>query len=291
MRVLVLLMLLACGAKPAPTRIDFDVGESPRSLVVANGTLVWTDSAGAIWSMATSGGTPKQLSEQHRDGFMFHPVVAGGRVFVSTKRDVVRVDGDRVTKLGLALPEDPEEVVGDEQGIYVTLFKRDDVMAIPLGGGAATKRFAFKRGVLAVHASNIYAVSYTTGVLVAAPTSGGAPRTIAKGFVRPTALAVDDTHAFVYSEKERTITRVELATGATNVLARDLENSDDIVSDGAWLYTYSWPRTVLRIAKDSGATEVLADDLKSPTHIAIDADAIYVVSRDQNKIVRLLKKP
>jgi hypothetical protein len=274
---------------PAPTRADFPVGDSPRSLVVAAGAFVWTDSAGAIWTMPVSGGDPRQLSDQHGVGFMFHPVVSGGEVFVSGKRDIARVTlpEGHVTKLGLGLAEDPEEVIADGDAIYVTLFKRDNVLAIPRGGGAPRQLMTFKRGVLAVHGSTLYAVSYATGVLVAVPTAGGTVRTIAKGFVRPTALAADDTYAYVYTEKDQTIRRVELATRTQQVLATGLANSDDLVADGAWLYTVAWPNKVVRVAKDGARTEVLADDLKSPTHLVLDGDYIYVVSRDQNKIVRL----
>ncbi|HEY5927028.1 MAG TPA: hypothetical protein VIV11_35315, partial [Kofleriaceae bacterium] len=107
MRTLVVLLVAACGAKapppppdpvvqheaapPAapepPARIDYEVGESPMSVVVAGDRLVWTDSTGAIWTMPVAGGQPKQLSDQHGTGFMFHPVVAGGEVYVSGKRD------------------------------------------------------------------------------------------------------------------------------------------------------------------------------------------------------------
>jgi hypothetical protein len=261
------------------------------SLVVSEGAMVWTDSAGAIWTMPIAGRQPKQLSDQHGAGFMFHPVVVGSDVLVSTKRDFVRVTlGDgKVTKLGLALAEDPEQVVSDDTSIYVTLFKRDAVLAISPRAASSKLLFSFRRGVLAVHGATLYAVSYASGALVAAPTTGGSPRTIAKGFVRPTALAVDDTHAFVYGEKDRTWRRVDLATGAIDVIATELDNSDDVISDGDWLYVYSWPSKLLRIAKDGSKTDVLADDLKSPTDIAIDADAVYVVSRDQNRIVRIRK--
>ncbi|HEX5063077.1 MAG TPA: hypothetical protein VFV99_27065, partial [Kofleriaceae bacterium] len=126
-------------------------------------------------------------------------------------------------------------------------------------------------------------------VLVAIPKSGGAARTIAKGFVRATALAADDTNAYVYTEKDGTLRKVELASGATSVLATQLGNADDLVSEGEWLYTVSWPSKLVRIAKDGSRTDVLADDLKSPTHIALDPAFVYVVSRDQNKIVRLRK--
>ena len=278
-----------------PARVDYDLPTSPMSLVIAGDAMVWTDSTGAIWTMPVAGGEPRQLSEQHSHGFAFHPVVVGTEVFVSGKRDFWRValPAGPVTKMNArGLLEDPEEVVSDETSIYATLFKRDEVMAIPASSGGARQVMKFRRGVLAIHGDTLYAVSYSNGTLVAVPTSGGKPKQIAKGFVRPTALAVDDMHAFVYTEKDRTVRRVELATGATSVLARELENSDDLVSDGAWLYTFSWgkPAKLVRIAKDgSREPEVLADDLLSPYHIAIDARAVYVTSRDQNKIVRLRK--
>lgn len=288
------------GPPPLPARTDFAVAESPSAAVVVGDALVWTDSTGALWTMSIAAASavsgkppvPTQLTDPQRDGFMFQPVVVAGQVFASTKRDFAAVALPRgpVTKLGLALAEVPEEVVADERAIYTTLFKRDEVMAIPAGGGRATSLFSFRRGVLAVHGPTLYAVSYATGVLVSIPTSGGKPTQIARGFVRPTALAADDTAAFVYTEKDKTLRRVDLATGATKVLAQNLENSDDLVSDGSWLYTFSWPRTLLRIAKDGSQTDVLADDLASPSHIAVDARAIYVASRDQRKIVRLAKR-
>lgn len=280
---------------PLPPRTDFAVGESPTSLVVAGSALVWTDSMGAIWTMPTAGGPPRQLTEQRAAGFMFHPVSVGTDVLVSTKRDFARVTlpGGPVRNLGLALAEDPVDIVADDHTIYTTLFKRDELLAIPVGGGiigTPTKLASVRRAVLAVHGPTLYAVSYATGRLVSLPITGGKLTQIARGLERSTALAVDDTAAYLYSEKDQTLRKVELATGAITVLATQLTNSDDLVSDGPWLYTYSWPSRVLRIAKDGSGQETLADDLASPSHIAIDARAIYVVSRDQNKIVRLAKR-
>jgi hypothetical protein len=262
------------------------------ALAVVGDVLVWTDSAGAIWTMPALGGEAHQLSDQHGLGFTFRPVVAGGQVFVSAKRDFVHVTlpAGPAAKLGLALPEDPVHIAGDDRFIYATLFQRDTVLAIPVGGGAPRPLAKLRRALLALHGDTLYAISYSTGQLVAIPTAGGATRTVAKGFVRPTALEVDGTAAFVYTEKDETLRRVELATGATSVLASGLVNADDLVGDGAWLYTFSWPNRFVRVAKDGSRTEVLADDLKSPYDIAVAADAVYVISRDQNKIVRLRKR-
>lgn len=261
------------------------------SLVVVRGTLVWTDATGAIWTMPTAGGTPRELSNQHSHGFAFHVALAGDRVIATTKRDVfdVGVPDGPVVPRHLGLAENPEAIVTDDAAAYVTLFQRDGVFRIPLAGGPPTKLFEFRRGVLAHHGATLYAASYATGEVVAAATAGGAPKPIAHGFVRPTAIAVDDRYAFVYTERDEQLHRVELATGATITLASGLHNSDVLVGDGDWIYTYSWPGKLVRIAKSGGEPQVIAADLGSPYGLAIADDAIFVTSRDQRKIIRFSK--
>jgi hypothetical protein len=276
-------------------RTDFKVGESPTSLVVVSGALVWTDSAGAIWTMPAAGGEPRQLSDQKRPDFAFHVFAAGDAVFATSRNDVLRValpDGT-VTKLGLALAEYPEASVADAEFMYLTLFKRDDIVRVPVGGGAPKTIAKLPRAVLALHGGKLYAASYATGALVEIPSDGRGPlRPIVKRVSRPTALAADATHAFVYSEDQRVLLRVGLVSGDVTEIAHGLVNSDALVLDGEHLYTRSWgtPHAVLRVPKDgSREPEVLADDLATPSRIAVDGDAIYVTSRDDARIVRFAK--
>jgi hypothetical protein len=276
-----------------PTLTRFPVGPEPTSIVVRGTTLYWSDSAGSIWSMPTAGGTPRQRSDQRSPDFAFKLVTAGDTVIASTRKDLLLV-GETVTKLNIrGLVEYPEEIVGDEAFVYVTMFKRSEIMRIPVAGGAAQKVGDLPRGVLALGKDTVYAVSYSTGVLVAFPKAGGKPRTIAKGLLRPTALAADDTHAYAYSEGDRTLSAIELATGTTKVVAKDLVNSDDLVADGAWLYTRSWDKgnvgSLVRIAKDGSSRTALATDLAAPYNIAIDGDAVFVTAREGAQIVRFEK--
>lgn len=318
-RAIWFVVVAACGSAPRPSqappelreteiatpeavgptvvaRQDFAVGESPMSLIVHGATLYWTDSLGSIWSMPSDGsGTPKQLSDQKSPNFAFRLFAAGDQVLATSRKDLLRVaspDGP-VTLAGLkGLRDNPEEATGGGAFAYLTVFKRNEIVRAPAGGGGAVKRLAtLPRGVLGLHGDTLYAASYSTGVLVAIP-ADGAVKTVARGFNRPTAVAADETHVFVYSERDKTLTKVEIATGTLSVLARDLENSDDLMSDGPWLYVFTWGArpALLRIAKDgSRAPEVIAADLKSPYRIAADADSIYVTSRDQNTIVKLAK--
>lgn len=280
-------------AAPRPGVARFEVGPSPTSVVVRGNALYWSDSAGSIWSMPTTGGTPRQLSSQRSPDFAFKLVTAGNTVIASTRKDLLLV-GETVTKLNIrGLVEYPEETVADEAFVYVTMFKRNEIMRIPVAGGPAEKVGVLPRGVLAISKDALYAVSYLTGELVAFPKTGGKPRTIAKGIVRPTALAADATHAFVYSETAKTLSSIELATGSAKVIATGLTNSDDLVEDGAWLYTRSWDQgytgSLVRIAKDGSSKTALATDLAAPYNIAVDDEAVFVTARNGAQIVRFEK--
>jgi len=261
------------------------------SIAVAGGALYWTDAAGSIFTMPSTGGTPKQLSDQQHPDFAFKIVATGNAVVASTRKDLLRVDA-AVTKANVkGLVEYPEEIVADAAAVYVTMFKRDEVMRID--GTAAKQIGKIARGVLALHGDTLYVASYSGGTLTAIPTAGGKPRPIAKGLERPTALAADDTHAYVYSEKAMTLSRIELASGKAEVIAKGLVNADDLVVDGEWLYTRSWGKgnhgELLRISKDGKTQQPIGTDLAAPYNIAFDDEAIYVTVRDAAQIVRFEK--
>src|SRR5687768_14275940 len=94
--------------------------------------------------------------------------------------------------------------------------------------------------------------SYTTGELFSLPTNGGPRRVIARKLNKPTALAIDDTAAYVYTEGDRRVSRIELASGASSLLGKNLENSDELVVVGDYIYTVSWPRQLVRLSTIAG---------------------------------------
>ena len=127
-----------------------------------------------------------------------------------------------------------------------------------------------------------------TGDLLAVPAAGGVPRTIARKLKQPTALAVDDTAAYVYTEGDQRLTRVELATGATSVLGDHLENSDEVELAADALYTVSWPNKLVRLPKIPGAAPAtLTDKLFQPRGVVYDEHFIYVTSDQPPRIVRV----
>jgi hypothetical protein len=281
-------------AEPAPTPpwTEYQVPTLPMDLVLHRGTLVWADLAGALWTMPADGsGPPQQVSEQHRDGFAAHPFVAGDRVIARGGKGLlaIEVPGGAVTHVRLTgVPDLLEGVVGDASAIFFTVFHHDQVMRVPVTGGAAQHVLDAKGAVLALHGSTLYVASYVTGDLLAVPTGGGAPRPIARKLLHPTALAVDATAAYVYTEGDQRLTRIELATGATTVLGEHLDNSDEVELAADVLYTVSWPNKLVRLSTVSGTTPVtLTDKLFQPRGVVHDEHFIYVTSDQPPRLVRV----
>jgi len=283
----------APAAPARPARADLDTGESPTSLVVAGATLLWTDVAGGVWSMPADGsGAPRQLSDQKAPGFAFQLFMAGREVLATSRGDLLRVGvpGGPVTPVKVrGLAESPIEVAADASFIYLTMFKRPEIVRVPVGGGAAQKLAELPRAVLALHGDTLYAASYATGVLVAIATATGASRVVARGLGKPTAIAADGGHVYAYCEHDQTLRRIDAATGATAELARGLVNSDRIELDGDYVYARTWGArpALVRVAKDGSRPRELLAELPTPTDIAFDADGVYVASRDGRRIVRL----
>jgi hypothetical protein len=275
----------------------FGVGESPMSIAVVGDTLFWTDSAGAIWSMPKVGGRILQLSNQHEPGRPFYQNIAAhtGDLVAAKEGDLVRVKPSQgpLTPMNLGLGSDQLlELVSDGTAVYATSYETNKIYRI--ANDKATKLLDHRRAGIAVRGDTLYALSYSTGVLVAVKTSGGSPRTIATGLPKPTGFDIDDTNAYAWCEKDGTLRRVDLKTGKHTILAKDgLENSDNIVEDGEWIYLYTWlgpgAGKLLRVAKDGSKSEVIADKLSAPYDIAIDDEAVFVSVRDDNKILRLPK--
>ncbi|MGH2899177.1 MAG: hypothetical protein ACRDMZ_10930, partial [Solirubrobacteraceae bacterium] len=140
---------------------------------------------------------------------------------------------------------------------------------------------------LALHGPMLYVASFTTGDLFAVPTAGGPTRRVATKLNHPTALAVDDA-AYVYTEGDQRLIRIELATGAIQVLGEHLENSDEVELAADALYTVSWPNRLVRLFRAPGdAPTTLTDQLFQPRGIVRDEQFIYVTSDKPPRIVRV----
>ncbi|HEY5924901.1 MAG TPA: DUF5050 domain-containing protein [Kofleriaceae bacterium] len=286
------------AAVQAPAAVTVFEVYSPMSMTLAGDTLMWTDPKGSLWSMPASGGKPTELSHQHLPGrpMFMNLATHAGAVIASRQGDLVRVDVPEgpLVPLGLELGEDSLlEMVSDGTALYATSYEQRSAI-YKIVDGKKTKLLDHRSASIEVRGGTLYALSYSTGTLVAVKTSGGTPRTIARGLPKPTGFDVDDTSAYAWCEKDATLRKIDLKTGKITVLeSKDLGNSDVVVADGDWVYLHTWlgpnQSKSLRVAKDGSRTEVLADELTAPYDIAIDDQWVFVSERDQNRILRFKK--
>jgi hypothetical protein len=294
-------------SEPHPGRLDLMLGANSwvyRDLAVSGSSLVW--SAGeSLWRMPADGrGCLEMLASRPKSqaNLVDSLRIATGGDGVQIARGAARDQ----TPVG-ALPETPQTFLVQDGFLYTTVWRGDTIYRLDLATGLIdpfvtlpkdSGHFGF---MLAKHGDKLFAASYGHRTLVEIPFATGKPRTIARGLASgPTALVVDDTHAFLYLENSRkskgALVAIALSTGKSRVLAKDLVNSDSLLLDGNWLYLRHYANAMrgsielVRVPSDgSGGVEIVETALPSPARpIAIDADAIYIDGG--SRIVRLDKR-
>jgi hypothetical protein len=285
----------APAPKPKPTTQVFEA-RFPMKLALAGNTLAWTDSAGSLWTMPATGGRALELSNQQMEGRpMFgNMVVVGDQIVTVNGGDIVRVE----------LPEGPlspitslgddwiADFVTDGSAVYGTRLESEAIFRVALDGTHTTVANV-KMASLWVRGDTLYISSYARGTISAVKTAGGKLRTIASGLKKPTGFVVDDKAAYVWTEGDKALRRIELATGKTTFLEKNgLDNTDTLAIDGDWIYatTIADGGRFVRVAKDGSGTQVLADKLTSPGDFVIAADAIFLAVPLQNQIIRFDKQ-
>jgi hypothetical protein len=295
MRSLFVVLALTAVVEAKPTRKDIATTEGPDDLLIVGKDLYYTDNAGGVFVMPTDGSTPaKELSNQHQGIYAESIVQVGTTILVTLMKGIAKVDGPQGPVKALTVDgyQQAEEVFVDDKYVYMTQFQKNDIVRYPVAGGKLEKITTAKSGLIAVRGDTLFVATYYGGTLVSLPKAGGKTKAIAKGLAKPTAFAVDDKYAFVYSEDKGAVIRVELANGKQTVIAKDLNNSDKVTIDGEWIYVVDWgekKHSFLRFKKDGTKKEILADDLESPHALAVTNDALYLVSKGQNKIVKFDK--
>ncbi len=284
--------------EPRPGRTDIALGAGAgisRDLALANGALVWTSGRDVWWLGDGGRGCLARIAT----------LPSGPSGIRGSAR--VAVAGDQlveVTQTAKALPETPQTFLVHDGFLYTTVFRGDTIYKIALATGrigtfAKLPAQSGRNGIsLAQHGELLFVASYGQRWLGELPFSTGVLRVIARGFsTGPTALAVDDGHAYVYCESTRRSTgslqSVALATGKASVLATNLINSDGVLLDDAWLYLRTLARGAVQLvrvrADGSSGVELVESGLPAGARpVAADAEAIYLDARGQ--IVRLDKQ-
>jgi hypothetical protein len=143
---------------------------------------------------------------------------------------------------------------------------------------------------------------------VAIPTTGGAPRSIARALPGPRALAVDASGVYLLcqrarrdgSELEGQLRRIDPKTGASRVLATNLFNGGHVTLDGSFAYVPSRSTAygedvehngkLYKVAKDgSQAPQLLLDGMQDLGPILVDDQAIFVQVVDRHARTRFLR--
>jgi hypothetical protein len=276
-------------------------------LIVFDGQLVWTDSAGSIWAMPVTGGDGRELANQHDEDHAMYQglVVHQGAVYAARTGDLARVDlpAGPVHAVGYNLgTEEPVMLASDNTAIYGAMFSAPSVWRF--ADGAHHPVLDLKQADIAIRNGTLYAMGYSTSTFMSVPTAGGKPRTIAH-VPTPTAFAVDDVAGYAWCEHDHALRKIDLKTGkVTELWKTALVKPDVIVSDGDWIYAAaSLKGTVtasggyaegdavqlVRIAKDGSQLQVLVDGLKGLGPMTADADAVYATPLQSGVILRVDK--
>jgi hypothetical protein len=306
----------AAVADPSPGRSEAVLpaeARIARDLALSNNTLVWS-SGESLWRLRLDGnvcaeriaGRPAEAAsavDSLRVAVAGDSVVAVTRTALMPLAPTVAPSGTAVD----ALPETPQTFVMADGALYTSVWRGDAIYRVDLANGTVVELAQLAKGsgrfgfLLAVHGDTLYAASWGQRTLTAIPLSTGIPKVVARGLAAgPTALAIDDTNAYLYLESgpkfPGAVVAIELAkpNAKPRTLATGIANSDSLLRDGDWLYLRSDTRAkrgtidLVRVPLAGGAIERVAADLPSPARpVGVDAEAIYLDGG--SRIVRLQK--
>ena len=265
-------------------------------MLVVDGRLVWTDSAGSIWTMSTSGRDARELANQHDGpGFpMYHPLALHrGKVYAGRtgKIATVALPEGPVTPLEWDLGDDGAyELVSDGTALYGAMFSGKSLAKFD-DDGKRTNLATVREGVIVAAGSAVYSANFDSGVVAQlAPVA----RKLASGIPHPTGFAADEHAVYVWSQLDNGLRKIELPSGAAHLLWKpDFLASDALLPDGDWLYadaqTEQGTSSLVRIAKDGSQLQVLVGELSHSGPIASDADAVYAAGAVGGGFVRVEK--
>jgi hypothetical protein len=282
----------------AQTPSIYRVDDFVASVVVVGGTLVWTDTGGALYTMPVQGGAQHQLSNQHRAGgpTVLALIAQGDHVIGTIDSDMVRIDlpAGPLTPIPLGLVDnDATTLATDGTSIFFNVLFGDELWQL-MPDGKKILRAHSRKAQLAITNTTLYALSWEYGTLLAIPIAGGPARTLARGLPHPVGLAADGDAAYVWSEDDRALRRIDIRTGEQKrLVTKGLYGTDNLLVDDQWIYgstlVAKGQSKLFRVAKDGSRLEVLADGLQAE-EMFLNEDALFVASFSQPEIRRYDKR-
>ena len=188
--------------------------------------------------------------------------------------------GDAPDASGDALVDAPGDVLveapsdGSAEGsaaVVTTFIERRSI------GGGMTESLHVTGGDpvdLSVRGGEIYVLLTSPPALLRLPSSGGAVTRLTEGLSEPTALAVDDTFAYVGDRALGGIVRIDLAGLEPDLVIATSAPSTLVTNAGAHLFAGEGDGRVFR-TDDAGDTTLLAGGLAPPMAVAVDSLAFY----------------
>jgi hypothetical protein len=289
--------------KPATARVcapATPLARNPRihgkNVAVDATRVYWSEDPSSIWAAPKKGGAPTMVWSGSTGTFGPGLIVADGTIFWTGQAPAtgsgvfsVRTDGAGFRALG-ALPSTCEGNAGlavDGDAVYAVTFDctadRTTVEAFRRDGGAARTLWSSKTQAVSSIAVARGAVYAAGDDLLAIPTTGVAPTTIALGIGR--GLALNSSRAF--ASRGGAVLSVPLDGGGERIVTSGLRGAPlAMVADERFVFVAvtkpgATTSTILKAPVEGGEAIVLG--AASPVEaLALDGDALYWAGRFVN---------
>jgi hypothetical protein len=174
---------------------------------------------------------------------------------------------------------------------YVYWGSTDEIMRVPIGGGARTT-FASTQAVggIVSDANDLY-WSNGKDAVMKAPREGGRPTVVANATASAYVAAVDATNVYWTDMSSGTISKAPVGGGAATVLATG-QSAGALALDATNVYWTNYDNdqpgaTVMTIPIAGGTPTTLASGIRGPAGIAVGRSSVYWTSDNAVKEVPL----
>lgn len=173
---------------------------------------------------------------------------------------------------------DISAIVLDQAAVYWTDWQNGKILTMPKSGGEPRVLADARRpSALAVDATHVYWTEDVEGqgAVVSMPLAGGAPLTLASGQSAPRGMAINATHVYWTATWDETLSRVLLAGGALEIVAKAEVYPEHVALDDKFAY-WVGGYAVQKVRLQGGDPEQEPGD-DFVNDLAVDETSVYFV--------------